>query len=123
MKLRVLRVFVFVAALVIPTALLVAHHEPLAKFDDKKPLRIRGVVSLVDWRNPHAHVFVNVKTGETISNWAVELESPIDLEANGWSKTTIQPGDQVAVTGIAARDGSRQMLGKTVVTSAGKQIF
>ena len=59
-----------------PSALLVAHHEPLAKFDDKKPLRLRGVVTLVDWRNPHAHVFVNVKSGEQLNNWAVELESP-----------------------------------------------
>ena len=112
-----------IASLVIASATAIAHHEPLAKFDDKKPLRIRGVVSLVDWRNPHAHVFVNVKTGETVSNWAVELESPIDLEASGWSKTTIQPGDQVAVSGLAARDGSRQMLGKTIVTAAGRPIF
>jgi uncharacterized protein DUF6152 len=125
MNLRGLRSAFVTTALVIASApaLVVAHHEPLAKFDDKKPLRIRGVVSLVDWRNPHAHVFVNVKTGEQVSNWAVELESPIDLEANGWSKTTIQPGDQIAVTGIAARDGSRQMLGKTVVMASGKSIF
>ena len=100
-------------------ALVVAHHETLAKFDDKKPLRIRGVVTLVDWRNPHAHVFVNVKTGEQVSNWAVELESPIDLEASGWSRTTIAAGRQIAVAGIAARNGSRQMLGKTVAMASG----
>jgi Family of unknown function (DUF6152) len=124
MNLRVVRSAVLAATLAIAGAsTLVAHHEPLAKFDDKKPLRIRGVVSLVDWRNPHAHVFVNVKTGEQVSNWAVELESPVDLEASGWSKTTIQPGDQIAVAGFAARDGSRQMLGKTVVTAGGKPIF
>jgi len=122
--LRVLRSAFVATALVVASApALVAHHEPLAKFDEKKPLRIRGVVSLVDWRNPHAHVFVNVKTGEQVSNWAGELESPIDLEANGWSKTTIQAGDQIAVTGLAARDGSRQMLGKTVMMASGKPIF
>ena len=116
----------FIAALVVASAstLVIAHHEPLAKFDDKKPLRIRGVVSLVDWRNPHAHVFINVTAGEQVANWAVELESPIDLEANGWSKTTIQPGDKVTATGIAARDGSRQMWGKSVaMTATGKQVF
>jgi hypothetical protein len=120
--LRALRAAVFVA-FVAASPSVIAHHEPLAKFDDKKPLRIRGVVSLVDWRNPHAHVFVNVKTGEQVSNWAVELESPIDLEASGWSKTTIQPGDQIAVTGLAARDGSRQMLGRAVVTANGRPVF
>src|SRR3954466_6618841 len=122
--LRILRAACFAAALAMPSALLVAHHEPLAKFDDKKPLRLRGVVTLVDWRNPHAHVFVNVKSGEQVSNWAVELESPIDLEANGWSKTTIQPGDAITVAGLAARDGSRQMWGTAVAMNAnGKRIF
>ncbi len=124
MNLRVLRVVGFVAALAFTSALLAAHHEPLAKFDDKKPLRIRGVVTLVDWRNPHAHVFVNVRSGEQVNNWAVELESPIDLEANGWSKATIQPGDTIMVGGLAARDGSRQMWGTAVALApTGKRIF
>ena len=122
MNLRVLR-SAFVAALVAASVPLVAHHEPLAKFDDKKPVRIRGVVSLVDWRNPHAHIFVNVAGAEKVSNWAVELESPIDLEANGWLRTTLQPGDKIAVSGIAARDNSRQIWAKSVVTAAGKEIF
>src|SRR6266496_1495363 len=99
MDLRALRAAVFVA-FVAASPGLIAHHEPLAKFDDKKPLRIRGVVTQIDWRNPHAHVFVNVRSGEQVNNWAVELESPIDLEANGWSKNTIQPGDAVTVGGI-----------------------
>ena len=122
--LRVLRSFAFVAAaLVLASPLLVAHHEPLAKFDDKKPIRLRGVVTLVDWRNPHAHIFVNVASAGSVANWAVELESPIDLEEGGWSKTTVQAGDKVAITGIVARDGSRQVLGKSVVNASGKQLF
>jgi len=123
--LRVLRSALVATALVITaaSALVVAHHEPLAKFDGKKPIRIRGVVTLVDWRNPHAHVFVNVTTADKVENWAVELESPIDLEANGWSKTTIQPGDRVIVRGLFARDGSRQVWAKSVANAAGKVIF
>jgi hypothetical protein len=101
----------------------IAHHEPLAKFDDKKPVRLRGVVSLVDWRNPHAHVFVNVGVGAEVVNWAIELESPIDLEESGWSKTTILPGDRIAVEGLAARDGSHQAWGKSVVMSSGRKVF
>jgi hypothetical protein len=124
MNLRGLPAAHFVAALVVASAPLVfAHHEPLAKFDDKKPVRIRGVVSLVDWRNPHAHIFVNVASADKVNNWAVELESPIDLEANGWSKTTIQPGDKVVVQGLAARDSSRQIWATAILTSAGKEIF
>jgi hypothetical protein len=125
MNFRGLRPAFVAAALIIASApaLVVAHHEPLAKFDDKKPVRIRGVVTLVDWRNPHAHIFINVGVADKVNNWAVELESPIDLEANGWSKTTLQPGDKIAIQGIAARDNSRQIWAANVVTSAGREVF
>ena len=123
MRLRVLR-SVFVLALVAASApIVLGHHEPLAKFDDKKPLRIRGVVTLIDWRNPHAHMFVNVGTGGKIDNWAVELESPIDLEANGWSKNTLRPGDRVTVMGYFARDGSRQIWATNVSGADNKRVF
>ena len=115
----------FALALAVASAstFVLAHHEPLAKFDDKKPIRIRGVVTLVDWRNPHAHIFVNVACADKVSNWAVELESPIDLEASGWSRTNLVPGEKVAIEGIAARDGSRQIWAKSVVNGAGHLMF
>src|SRR5687768_7680050 len=113
------------AALVVAAMPLTAHHEILAKFDDGKRLTIAGVVTLVDWRNPHAHVFVNVReaNGQTI-NWAVELESPIDLEDSGWSRTSVQPGDNVRIDGFAARDGSRQLWGNSFVMAAtGRRVL
>ncbi len=123
---RVLR-SAFVAVLVIASApLVLAHHEPLAKFDDKKPITLTGVVSLVDWRNPHVHVFMNVKTGAAgeLANWAIELESPIDLEESGWSHDTLHPGDKITVEGMAARNGSRQAWGKSVAVSAtGRKVL
>jgi hypothetical protein len=126
LRLRALR-SAFVAALVVAAApLVLAHHEPLAKFDDKKPITLTGVVSLVDWRNPHVHVFMNVKTGAAgeLANWAIELESPIDLEESGWSHETLHPGDKITVEGMAARDGSRQAWGKSVVVSGtGRKVL
>src|SRR6185503_2841071 len=72
---------------------LMAHHEMLAKFDDKKPVKLSGVVTLVDWRNPHVHVFMNVKDNRNqILNWAIELESPIDLQRAGWNRESLRPG-------------------------------
>jgi hypothetical protein len=117
-----------VAALVLAlfaSATLRAHHEILAKFDDGKRLSLKGVVTLVDWRNPHVHVFMNVRNGTTQpANWAVELESPIDLKQNGWSRDTLRPGDAITVDGFAARDGSRQIWGNSVVVGAtGRQVF
>jgi hypothetical protein len=103
-----------------------AHHAISAKFDDKKSTTLSGVVTLVDWRNPHAHIFMNVKDakGTGVLNWAVELESPIDLQDGGWNRDTVKPGDSVTVKGIAARDGSRQVWGDSVVLSAtGRRVL
>src|ERR1700754_4981698 len=88
------------AAVVGSAVPLLAHHEILAKFDDTKPMTLTGIVSDVDWKNPHVHVFVNVKKANDAANWAVELESILDLTRNGWSEETVHPGDQVTVTGI-----------------------
>lgn len=88
-----------------------AHHEITAKFDPTKPVELSGVVTYVDWRNPHVHVFVNVKTGNKLDNWAIELESPTILEMDGWTSEILRPGDAIKVKGGRARDGSRQVWG------------
>ena len=94
------------AALLLMAARLAAHHEILAKFDDHKPVTLNGIVTLVDWRNPHVHVFMNVADAKGVVNWAIELEGPIDLQRSGWSRDSLRPGDKIHVEGIAARNGS-----------------
>lgn len=100
-----------------------AHHEIAAKFDPDHPMTLSGTVTKLDWLNPHVHIFVDVPEGTEVVNWAVELESPIDLEGGGWSRDTLSPGEQVTVEGIVARDGSRQVWGKSVTTAAGRALF
>jgi len=101
-----------------------AHHAISAKFDSTKPLDLSGVVTSVDWRNPHVHIFMNVTNRTETLNWAVELESPSLLEMDGWSKETLRPGDSIVVKGIRARDGSRQVWGEAVRDAAnGIEIF
>jgi hypothetical protein len=96
-----------------------AHHPIEAKFDPGKEQKLEGVVTAVDWRNPHAHVFINVTgTDREVTNWAIELESPVILEASGWSHDTLKPGDAVTVEGGVARDGTRQIWGESVVLRA-----
>jgi hypothetical protein len=101
-----------------------AHHAIGAKFDVQKPVTLRGSVTSIDWTNPHVHVFINVQEGPSLANWAIELESPIDLQKSGWSLTTLNPGDAITVQGISARDGSKQAWGNSVVfTNGAKRVF
>jgi len=103
-----------------------AHHAIQGKFDVSKTTQLSGIVTYVDWRNPHAHVFMNVTTPGRNSalNWAVELESPVELEMDGWKDNTLRPGDRITVKGYPARDASRQVWGIDVRTVAtGAQVF
>ena len=94
-----------------------AHHAILAKFDDTKPATLNGIVTLVDWANPHVHVFMNVRDAQgQILNWAVELESPIDLKQQRLEpRNRCSPATRITVQGISARNGSRQAWARSVV--------
>ena len=81
-----------------------AHHAIAGKFDVKQTRELSGIVTNVDWRNPHVHVFMNVTGGGATLNWAVELESPSLLEMDGWKRETLRPGDAIIVRGNPALD-------------------
>jgi len=108
----------------VAVATLSAHHEITAKFDPNNTRTLRGSVTKLDWANPHIHILMDVTTGTTVTNWAVELESTIDLERSGWRFDTLKPGDAVTVQGRLARDGSSQIWGDSVVlTASGKRVL
>src|SRR6516165_3093359 len=94
-----------------------AHHPISAKFDPGKTVTLDGQVTRVDWVNPHVHVLMNVIRGAQMSNWAIELESPLDLERSGWNRNSLKPGDAITVQGIRARDGSLQAWGNSITLS------
>jgi hypothetical protein len=100
---------------------LLAHHNITGKFDPAKTRTLNGVVTRLDWANPHVHILMDVVEGNTVRNWAVELESTIDLERSGWNLNTLKPGDAVTVQGMLARDGSPQIWGDSVVLTASKK--
>jgi hypothetical protein len=115
---------VLVAALLLGNLPGSAHHAISAKFDDTKAQTLSGIVTLVDWRNPHVHIYMNVRSGDDAVNWAVEIDSPIALQAAGWTHETLQPGDAITVSGISARNGSRQVWGNRItMTGSGKQVL
>jgi hypothetical protein len=102
-----------------------AHHVIAAKFDSAKPLTLRGPITAIDWANPHAHLFINVADSNgRIVNWAIELESPVDLRRQGWTANTVSVGDVVTVEGIAARDGSKQAWSLSMILArTGQRVF
>ena len=91
-----------------------AHHGPAVKFNPEDTLTIDGTVVRVDWANPHVHIFM--VQGRDGDRWYVELPSPVELEWNGWTADTLQPGDRIRVEGFRARDGSPQLWGNRVLT-------
>jgi hypothetical protein len=84
-----------------------AHHSGAAEFDSNKKVDLTGVVTNVEWTNPHAHFYMDVKdaSGQVV-NWNLELASPNVLIRNGWKRNSVKPGDTVSVTGVRAKDSS-----------------
>jgi len=103
----------------------VAHHAFSAVFDANKPIKLTGVVTKVEWQNPHAWFYIDVKdeTGK-VTNWGLELGSPNGLIRAGWTRNAIKVGDVVAVEGARARDGSDIGNARVVIlASTGQRLF
>ncbi len=102
-----------------------AQHSFSATYDSDRQVTLDGPVTRIDWVNPHAFFFINVRdAGGTITNWAVEFGNPFDLERDGWKRNTLHVGDLVAVEGIPARGAVRQAFAKSVVLKpGGKRLF
>ena len=101
-----------------------AHHSFAAEYDANKPIKITGVVAKLEWMNPHARFYVDVKgTDGTITNWNFELGAIPVLLKQGWRKDSLKVGDQVTVEGSAARDGSKSANARTVLLADGRRVF
>ena len=108
----------------IPAAAVFAHHPVQAKFDEAQQVTLTGRVTEIDWANPHIHVFINVDDPSgAFKNWAIELESPIELEWGGWRPDTLVVGDVITVEGPLARNGTEQVWAHSIVTEDGNSVF
>ena len=103
---------------------LLAHHSFTAQYDRNKPATLVGPVTKIDWINPHARFFMDVKdaSGKTV-NWEVELGAPAILMRRGWTKTALKVGEPVTVNGSLAKDGSNLLNATSVTLSDGKRVF
>ena len=106
MKLR-MTVAIFVLAFAASVTPVAAHHSVPATFDVSKEIKIRGIVAKIEWVNPHARFWVDVRSDDgTVSNWELELPPPNALKRE-LGLDFIKPGDQVTVDLWPAKDGAR----------------
>jgi hypothetical protein len=101
-----------------------AHHSFAAEYDTSKPVKVTGVVSKMEWMNPHARFYVDVKEADgTVSTWNFELGAIPVLLRQGWRKNALKPGDQVTVEGSRAKDESHTAAARVVLLPDGRRVF
>ncbi|PYQ97600.1 MAG: hypothetical protein DMF95_09440 [Acidobacteria bacterium] len=117
--------FVVAAGFMLATGSAIAHHSFAAEFDANKTINLKGVVTKIEWMNPHTYFYLDV-TGPDgkVVNWGMEMGSPNGLMRAGWTRNTLKVGDEVTVEGSQAKDGTYVGNARAVVLAAsGKRLF
>jgi len=112
------------AFVVLTIAPLRAHHAFAAEFDAKQPVKFKGVVTKMEWTNPHVWIHLDVKQPDgTIEKWSVEAGTPNVLFRRGFTKQALLPGTEIVVDGYRAKDGSHRANGRDLTLPDGKTLF
>ena len=111
-------------ALLLSVTPMLAHHSFSTQYDINKPVEMKGAVTKVEWTNPHARFYIDVKDekGE-VTNWNFEMASPNVLARNGWKPNTLKIGDQVTVGGYLARTAPRMAIAGAITDATGRPLF
>lgn len=119
-----LGVLIAAAGLLVSAVPMFAHHSFAAEYDASKPVELHGTVTKVEWTNPHARFYLDVKDADgKVTNWNLELASPNVLARNGWTRHSLKEGDVVTVQGARAKDGDALANARTVTLADGRKVF
>src|SRR5262245_8369211 len=102
---------------------LYAHHAFAAEFDANKQVTLKGMVTKLEWMNPHIWLYVDVKADAAVQHWQCEGGAPNTLTRNGWGRDSLKYGDQVTIEGFLAKDGSKTCNMRLVMLPNGKNVF
>jgi hypothetical protein len=106
------------------SAPLLAHHAFSAEYDNTKPVKVQGVVSKVEWKNPHIWFYVDVKDAAgKVTTWGFSGGPPGMLQRRGITKDVLKIGDEIKVEGFQAKDGSNNASGGNVTFADGRKVF
>lgn len=101
-----------------------AHHSFAVEYDAKKPIKFKGVVTRIDWTNPHARLYVDVAEADgTVTKWNLEMASPNILVRNGWERTALKVGEQVTVEGFEGRARRTNAVLTSLTAADGRALF
>jgi hypothetical protein len=125
-RLRVpIRAILLAACVLILGIRLEAHHSFGAEYDADKPITLKGVITKIEWANPHSHIYVDIKeTGGAVKNWKFEGYPPNVLARTGFKKdVTLKVGDTLTIFGWQARSGPGLAHAREVTLADGKKLY
>lgn len=101
-----------------------AHHSFAAEYDSNQLITLKGVITKVEWTNPHIYFYIDVKdaSGNTV-NWSLEGYPPNTLKRTGFSRELLKIGDEVTVTGYKAKDATNTLAGREITFPDGSKKF
>jgi hypothetical protein len=102
-----------------------AHHSFAAQYDSNKPVKMTGVLTKLEWTNPHVYIYVDVTDEATkkVTNWAFEMGPPHMLQKSGWKKNELKSGEVLEMDGWLARDGSNSANARRVMRKSTGQVL
>ena len=100
-----------------------AHHALTAEFDPTRNFTVTGVLSKIEWANPHIYVYVDVKKGDQVETYGFEAGPPVALNRAGVKKADFKIGDTVTVTALAAKDGTKLLGHLSMIKYADGHVF
>ena len=113
-----------VCSLVLAAMPAAAHHAFAAEFDSDRPVKVRGTITKIEWVNPHAWLYVDVKSPDgKVVNWHFELGPPNALFRLGWKKDAIPVGTEVEITGFRAKSMEAVANGRSIILPDGRELF